>query len=157
MNKFIIVNRSLSFLEREWKTSKGASTRGTFLINTYFSRLNKKLGIAPYLTYVFSNILLFFLSSSILLSFSSNIRKNKKKIPYLEILYINIYKSSLYKLALKVRQSPEIGKRLDFSRYDQLQGAFDRHWGKSLKPLLRVSFRCLGVGDLVAPRGPVQK
>ena len=119
MKKFIIVNRSLSFLEREWKTSKGASTRGTFPINTYFSRLNKKLGIAPYLTYVFSNILLFFLSSSILLSFSSNIRKNKKKIPYLEILYINIYKSSLYKLALKVRQIPGTGKKLDFSRYVQ--------------------------------------
>ena len=138
MNNFIIVDRSLSFLKREWKTSKGASTRAIFPIKTCFSGLIKILGIAPYLTYVFSNILLFFLSRSILLSFSSNIRKNKKKIPYLEILFINIYKSSLYKLALRVRQSPRIGKRLNFSRYDQLQGAFDRHWGKLLKPLLRV-------------------
>jgi len=56
MKKFIIVNRSLSFLEREWKTSKGASTRGTFPINTYFSRQNNSLDIVPFLTCVFSDI-----------------------------------------------------------------------------------------------------
>ena len=157
MNKFIIVDRSLSFLKREWKTSKGTSTRAIFPIKLFFSGQNKRLSIAPYLTYVFSNILLFFLSSSILLSFSSNIRKNKKRIPYLEILSVNYYKSFPYRLALKVRQIPGIGKRLNFSRYDQWQGAVDRHWGKSLKPLLRVSCQRLGAGDLVAPRGPVQK
>ena len=128
MNNFIIVDRSLSFLKREWKTSKGASTRAIFPIKTCFSRQNNSLDIAP-LFDLFAlrySLLLFTLSNSSLLSFSSNIRKNKKKIPYLEILFINLYKSSLYKLALKVRQSPEIGKRLDFSRYVQWQGAVDR-------------------------------
>jgi hypothetical protein len=83
MNKFIIVDRSLSFLKREWKTSKGASTRGTFPINTYFSRLNKKLGIAPYLTYVFSNILFFssFYLALFYYHFQATFGKTRKGFP----------------------------------------------------------------------------
>ena len=56
MNKFIIVDRNLSFLKREWKTSEGASTRATFPIKPCFSRQNNSLDIAPFLTCIFSDI-----------------------------------------------------------------------------------------------------
>ena len=43
-------------------------------------------------------------------------RRNEERIPYPEILSIKFYKSSLYRLALKVRQILRTGKRQDFSR-----------------------------------------
>ena len=83
-------------------------------------------------------------------------KSNSNELPISVPLFIS-YKSSLYRLAQKVRQSRGTGKRLDFSRYVQWQEAVGRHLERSLKPLLRVSFQCLGAGDLAVPKGPAQK